>query len=304
LDQILSELGNLLSSSFIIVQEEVISALATIADAAQDYFDRYYDAFMPHMKTIIQVRMGRVKVCEGAIFLPPSSPLCPCPQFSHPTPKPCPQQSSQEKTYRMLRAKTFEAATLMGVAVGKERFREDALALIRVLLATDEGGISADDPQTTYMLGCWSRICQVLEDEFLPFLPSIMPGLLKTAKQPPGIRQLELDDEDVNPEEWTPLSVDDELIGIKTSSLEEKRNAFEVLVRFAQRLRGHFAPYVQEMLSFTPDLMRFYFDEDVRVLSMEIVAYLLTACIENEQVRGGGGEEEGYASQRVGNGQS
>ena len=194
----------------------------------------------------------------------------------------------------MLRAKTFEAATLMGVAVGKERFRDDALALIHVLLETDQGGISPDDPQTTYMLGCWSRICQVLEEEFLPFLPNIMPGLLRAAKQPPGIRQLELDDEDVNPEEWTPLSIDDELIGIKTSSLEEKRNAFDVLVRFAQRLKGHFAPYVQEMLSFTPGLMRFYFDEDVRALSMEIVAYLLTACIENEQVRWGVGGRGGW----------
>lgn len=189
----------------------------------------------------------------------------------------------------MLRAKTFEAATLMGVAVGKDRFRTDAIELIQVLCGSEAGGIAPDDPQTGYMLGCWSRLCQVLEDEFMPFMPSIMPGLLATAKQPPGIRQLEADDPDINPEEWAAMNIDDELIGIKTSSLEEKRGAFDVLVRFAQRLRGNFAPYVSEILAFLPGLMRFYFDEDVRVLSMEIVAYLLTACVENDGVSRVGG---------------
>lgn len=55
LDTMLTDIGGLLSSSYIIVQEEVISVLATLADAAENLFTRYYDAFIPHLKNIIAV---------------------------------------------------------------------------------------------------------------------------------------------------------------------------------------------------------------------------------------------------------
>ena len=52
----------------------------------------------------------------------------------------------------MLRAKTLECATLMGVAVGKEMFANDAIEIMNVLKTMEDAGMKSDDPQIAYTL--------------------------------------------------------------------------------------------------------------------------------------------------------
>ena len=47
-------------------------------------------------------------------------------------------------------------------------------------------------------------------------------------------------------ENWEFVNLDDERIGIKTSTLEEKSTACEMLCVYAKEMRGGFAPYLQE----------------------------------------------------------
>ena len=66
---------------------------------------------------------------------------------------------------------------------------------------------------------------------------------------PPDASQLDADqtqDDLDDPDNWQVLAIDDERIGIKTSTLEEKRTGSEMLTVFAKELRGGFAPYLQE----------------------------------------------------------
>ena len=48
-------------------------------------------------------------------------------------------------------------------------------------------------------------------------------------------------------ENWEFVNLDDERIGIKTSTLEEKSTACEMLCVYAKEMRGGFAPYLQEV---------------------------------------------------------
>ena len=65
-----------------------MTALASVADAANAHFIRYYDTVMPMLKNILY--------------------------------------SASSKAEQLLRAKSLECVSLVGMAVGKERFRADA----------------------------------------------------------------------------------------------------------------------------------------------------------------------------------
>jgi hypothetical protein len=89
--------------------------------------------------------------------------------------------TATDKTARMLRAKSMECISLVGMAVGKERFREDAKGVMQVLVGLQATQMEDDDPTISYMLQAWARLCKCLGQEFLPYLPTVMPPLLHSA---------------------------------------------------------------------------------------------------------------------------
>ena len=148
LDALLTAVGALLASGYIIVQEQAVATLAAVADSASKLFQKYYSAFMPQLKHILE--------------------------------------NAKDERYRTLRSKTMETVSLIGLAVGKEMFMQDALDVMRTLKETQDS-MSADDPNTTYMLSSWARICQILGQDFLPYLDIVMPPLLASAKLKPEV---------------------------------------------------------------------------------------------------------------------
>ena len=68
-------------------------------------------------------------------------------------------QSAQGKDYRMLRGKAMECISLIGVAVGKERFGPDAKEVMEILIKTQTSTLDPDDPQVSFLLqACWLRL--------------------------------------------------------------------------------------------------------------------------------------------------
>ena len=66
-----------------LVLEQVVTTIATVADTAEEKFLHYYDRFMPSLKYVMQ--------------------------------------NALSSDYRMLRGKTIECISLIGLAVGKEK---------------------------------------------------------------------------------------------------------------------------------------------------------------------------------------
>lgn len=66
-----------------LVLEQVVTTIATVADTAEEKFAVYYDRFMPSLKFIVQ--------------------------------------NATPKEYRLLRGKTIECISLIGLAVGQEK---------------------------------------------------------------------------------------------------------------------------------------------------------------------------------------
>jgi hypothetical protein len=51
---------------------------------------------------------------------------------------------------------------------------------------TGETEMSDDDPQISYMISAWARICKILGSGFAPYLPLVMGPVMKTASMKPG----------------------------------------------------------------------------------------------------------------------
>ncbi|KAI4202157.1 MAG: hypothetical protein LQ348_001546 [Seirophora lacunosa] len=243
LDELLSHLMRLLQSPKRYVQEQALSTIATIADSAETAFGKYYSHLMPLLFGVLR--------------------------------------EEQSKEYRLLRAKAMECATLIALAVGKQRMAEDAIELVRILGAIQEKITDADDPQSSYLLHCWGRMCRVLGSDFVPYLAGVMPPLLALASAKADIQLLDDDEQIQNmqaEEGWELVPMKGKVIGIKTSTLEEKHMAIELIVIYSQQLEAAFAPYVLEIMEKVslPGLA-FFFHDPVRIASAKSVPMLLNA---------------------------
>jgi len=244
LDDLLSHLLLLLQNdNKRYVQEQALSTIATIADSAETAFGKYYDTLMPLLFTVLR--------------------------------------EDQSKEFRLLRAKAMECATLIALAVGKAKMGQDALDLVQLLGSIQEKITDPDDPQSQYLLHCWGRMCRVLGRDFVPYLAGVMPPLMELASAKADIQLLD-DDEQISSfqqeEGWELVPLKGKVIGIKTSTLENKHMAIELIVIYAQQLEEAFEPYVLEIMDKValPGLA-FFFHDPVRIASAKSVPMLLNS---------------------------
>ena len=229
LDALVSKLLVLLQSPRNIVREGALTSLASVADSSKEYFEKYYSVVMPILVNILQ--------------------------------------TAGDKSLRLLRAKAIECISLVGMAVGKEKFGPDSKAIMEMLMRLQQQEMEDDDPTASYLLQAWARICKCLSNDFLPYLPVVMPPLLASARLETDVSIKYLDDEDEDEdeeEEVETLIIGDRKICIRTSTLEEKSTACSMLCCYVEELQEGFFPYIEEIVQLFVPLLRFAFHEEVR----------------------------------------
>ncbi|MGH0142054.1 UNVERIFIED_CONTAM: hypothetical protein FKN15_075219 [Acipenser sinensis] len=194
-----AKLQELIQKGTKLVLEQVVTSIASVADTAEEKFVPYYDLFMPSLKHIV----------ENAV----------------------------QKELRLLRGKTIECISLIGLAVGKDKFMPDASEVMQLLLKTqtDFNDLEDDDPQISYMISAWARMCKILGKEFQQYLPVVMGPLMKTASIKPEVALLDTQDMENMSEDdgWEFVNLgDQQSFGIKTAGLEEKATACQMLFSF------------------------------------------------------------------------
>lgn len=242
LDALLSHLLQLLNSPKRYVQEQALSTIATIADSAESAFVKYYDALMPQLLNLLR--------------------------------------GQQDREYRLLRAKAMECATLIALAVGKEKMGGQAIELVQTLAQIQQNITDSDDPQSQYLLHCWGRMCRVLGSDFLPFLDGVMPPLVVLASAKADIQLLENDDELLDQDDgWELVPLKGKVIGIKTQTLEDKNTAIELITIYAQILEKDFSRYVNSiMTTIALPSLAFFFHDPVRLSAAKLIPALLSSC--------------------------
>lgn len=252
LDAIMNKLEMILNAKFKefcekgtkLVLEQVVTTIASVADTAEKEFIAYYDRLVPNLKYIIQ--------------------------------------NGNTDDLKLLRGKTIECVSLIGLAVGPEKFVPDASDIMDMLLKTHtEGDLPDDDPQTSYLISAWARICKILGKQFAQYLPLVMGPVMRTASLKPEVTLL--DNEEVqeveNMDNWQFVSLGEQHnFGIRTAGLEDKASACEMLVCYARELNEEFADYAEEVVRLMVPMLKFYFHDGVRTAAAESLPYLLASA--------------------------
>ncbi|KAL6755245.1 armadillo-type protein [Haematococcus lacustris] len=247
LDTLISKLLVLLQNGKRLVQEGALTALASVADCSQLLFVKYYEVVMPLLLGILV--------------------------------------NATDKSQRLLRGKALECVSLVGMAVGRDRFRADAASVLAWLQSLSNGpAMDADDPTLGYMLQAGARLCKCLGQEFVPYLPVVMPPLLKSAAMEADIKVTDAEEDGAEEEEDEDPDVEriqmgDKMVSIRTSSLEEKATACNMLCCYADELKDGFFPYVKPVADIMVPLLKFWFHEDVRRAAVQTLPELVRALV-------------------------
>ncbi|CAN6614779.1 importin subunit beta-3 [Trichomonascus vanleenenianus] len=257
LDDLLGRLVQLLESPKRYVQEQVLTTIAIVADAAESKFSKYYEPLMKMLFNVMRQDAG--------------------------------------KELRLLKAKSIECATLIALAVGKEKFAPDCEAMVHLFAQIQASITDDDDPCQSYLVHAWGRLCRIIGTDFLPYLSGVMPPLLASAKHRPDIKLLDDENqvEELNQQDgWEILPIQGKYVGIHTSLLDEKSNAIDLLSVYASELGADFYPYVKEIVVdvIVPGLNFFYHD-GVRYAAAAAAPHLLS-CAQKAVARQNGGDME------------
>ncbi|KAL4539354.1 hypothetical protein Ndes2437B_g02265 [Nannochloris sp. 'desiccata'] len=253
LDTLIGKLLALLQQGRKNVQEGALTSLASVADCAQDYFVRYYDTCMPLLRHVLE--------------------------------------HAQDSTQRLMRAKALECISLVGMAVGKERFGSDAGAVMQYIQAVTAQGLESDDPFASYMVQAGARICTTLGPDFIPYLPIVMPEMLQAAQLEPDVVVNESDDEaeesgadgdgGEDDGDMETYLINGKRVSLHTSLLEEKASACTMLCCYAYELKEGFFPYAEQVTQIMVPLLRYYFNEEVRGAAAQALPELLRSAVES-----------------------
>ncbi|KAJ7906329.1 armadillo-type protein [Mycena leptocephala] len=223
------------------VQEQAITTLAMVADASETTFGKYYPSIMPLLMNVLRNADG--------------------------------------PEYRKLRAKAMECAGLIAIAVGPEMFLPDSHTLVDLLMQIQKSPVDPNDTQLGhYLIATWAKVCQAMGPEFEPYLPVVMPTLLATASAKADISVYDEEEDKVEERDgWETVNMDGQTLGIRTSAIEEKCQAFETLVIYCSTLGPRFAPYLSQSFEVTLPSLRFYFHDGVREACAMLIPMLLAS---------------------------
>lgn len=244
LDSLLNNLLGLLQQLKRYVQEQVLTTIAIIADAAEQKFIKYHDTLLPLLIDFLKTEMG--------------------------------------PEYRTLKAKCIECATLIALAVGRDNFAPYSAALIASFGQLQESVLQDDDPVKLYLEQGWGRVCRVIGLDFVPFLPAVLPPLLQAAKAAQDISLLEEDEAEEygNDDEWDVINLGGKLIAVHTASLDDKVLAMDLIRVYATQLKGDFFPWVKECVQdIALPALDFYLHDGVRALAALTLAALMRATV-------------------------
>ncbi|RHY53258.1 hypothetical protein DYB30_009945 [Aphanomyces astaci] len=156
---------------------------------------------------------------------------------------------------------------------------------------TDDSGV-----EMQYLTQACVRIASVLQEDFVTYLPLIVPKLLHQAATKPDVVLVdwneatnENNDGENDDDGIQEIVVDvpgqgKKKLQIQTSALQDKELGLNMIYQLALDLRGSFLPYVEPALQVIIPLLQFEYLDTVRMLSGLSLAKLLDAAIAGSDV--------------------
>ena len=86
-----------------------------------------------------------------------------------------------EPCFKQFKGQVIEAITILSSAIGKEKFLPHADKVVQAILEIQLTQLEQKDPQKSYLLSAWQRICLLLKQDFTKYLSAVLPSIFKMA---------------------------------------------------------------------------------------------------------------------------
>jgi len=243
LDNTMNCLLGLLHKSKRFVQVQSLSAISAVAECTKGLFVKYYDSVMKYLKVILKEATGNEN--------------------------------------RLLRARAIECVSLIGVSVGVDVFKKDAKYILDLFSHLQQQPMKSDDPCVNALLQGWSRLAKILGESFIPYLDFVMKPLLAQASLKPQVVVTDADEGQESKEDGMESvtilikGLGEKRISIKTSILEEKSLACNMLLSYVGTLKDGFYKYAATVTQLMVPLLKFAYLDEIRETAGSIMPELL-----------------------------
>lgn len=211
LHELLEALFGCLNSSTRVVQENVLTAIASVATCAGEGFIPYYEHTMPMLQLALQ------SIPASAV------------------------------EYVLLKSRAVDCMSLIGVSVGAQVFAQQASWLVQYLV--ENMPLKQDDTASfQHVLAAWMRLCEVMKLDLAPHAHRFVPFVMEIAQQELDDDEDVDDDDDNAPDADADSKREQELFHARTAQIDDKLFAYEALSGFGKDLGIAFAPYLEDTL--------------------------------------------------------
>lgn len=188
------------------VREEAITSIAVIAGVMEKDFVQYYHSIMPMLKQFVM--------------------------------------TATSKKENRLRGKSFECMSLLGIAVGKEKFLNDAKEAIAAMMNTQ---VEADDVQREYIKEASERICTCLKKDFAQFLPPLLPGIFRNLRLDEMHAPAAAGNVDDDDDSYVQVQTGDgKYVRVHTEKFQDMMQSVQLLHTFVTEMEGGYFEAIPE----------------------------------------------------------
>jgi hypothetical protein len=91
-------------------------------------------------------------------------------------------ETHTRKEYKQLRGQAIETMTIVASSVGVELFRPALNQLVTIMIQVQQSSFEQVDPQKSYILAGWQRLCLIYGQELSGYLDKILPSLFELVR--------------------------------------------------------------------------------------------------------------------------
>ncbi len=257
-------------ASNIVVYIRAFGSVACLADVAGTDFAPFYDMIIKGLMDCVS--FGLYSDCDGMT------------------------KSSGQVSHESisLRGAAIEAATIVGQSIGDEdmRFRQEAEKIMNMVvsLLNQQSSFIPQDQ----LLSAAARISSIVGPAYTPYIPSVLPFLLKIAKEETNVSITEgnpesssgdghcdEDDEDgLHSVTVTLPGMGAKKLTLNTSQIQDKILSARAVYEHASAMGAEFGPYINDCLEAFEPLLQFKYSSEVRATSAQALHPIFDAAFE------------------------
>lgn len=162
-------------------------------------------------------------------------------------------EAANKPEFNELIGNAIECATIIAKVYGADVFAPYSERLIQDMIKVQAQSVQVDgaDPQKSYIIAGWQRLCITLGDKLLPYIDNIMPDLLKIADEP--------------------MKGSNEGGTAKTTDYERAEIAVQMINVFLESMGSGLGKFVEPIYNYTMSVCNSYLNDDIKLSAMGLL---------------------------------